>query len=301
MVFGLGLVNLDILMMLDREIEFKSKNLVKEQLFQLGGVVPTALIVLSRLGVPCQIHTVVADDHHGKMLLEILQKEKVDTSFVKVVEDQKTPISIVVVDGYTGERTILYTRGIYPSVDPEIFTIKFHKNSKLLITDGHNAKATSKYIDLAHKNKVKTILDLGNPKQGKEELIAKTDIVIVPKAYWKTLWPEVSPDEIAMNLQKQGPRTVVVTIGEKGCVVADNDQVFHQPGFRVKAVDTNGAGDIFIGAFAYGILKSWSIRKTTEFASAIAAMSCTKIGKDEKIPRSEEKILLFIKSYSRNY
>jgi len=69
-----------------------------------------------------------------------------------------------------------------------------------------------------------------------------------------------------------------VTLGEKGSYTFFQDKYFHTPAFKVKAVDTTGAGDVFHGGYVFGILKRWEIRDTVRFASAIAAMKCRKIG-----------------------
>jgi ribokinase len=83
---------------------------------------------------------------------------------------------------------------------------------------------------------------------------------------------------------KKGFKTVVVTIGENGCLCGSKDKVFHSPGFKVKVVDTTGAGDVFHGAFIYGLLKRWSMRKTARFANACAALKCRKLGGRAGIP-----------------
>jgi ribokinase len=85
-----------------------------------------------------------------------------------------------------------------------------------------------------------------------------------------------------------GCETAVVTIGEKGCIYSADDRIFHSPGFEVKAVDTTGAGDVFHGAFIYGLLKKWPLSKTAEFANACAAMKCRKLGGRAGIPALTE-------------
>ena len=54
--------------------------------------------------------------------------------------------------------------------------------------------------------------------------------------------------------------------------------IFTRPAFRVKVVDTTGAGDVFHGAFIYGLLKGWSLEKTAQFSSAVSAIKCMKLG-----------------------
>lgn len=70
--------------------------------------------------------------------------------------------------------------------------------------------------------------------------------------------------------------------------------MIHTPAFEVETVDTTGAGDVFHGGYIYGLLKGWSLRDTITFASALAAMKCTKIGGRAGIPRLSE-VMKFLK------
>jgi ribokinase len=70
------------------------------------------------------------------------------------------------------------------------------------------------------------------------------------------------------------------------------------PAFEVDAVDTTGAGDVFHGGYVYGLLRNWGLVRTLTFASACAAMKCTKVGGRAGIPRLEE-VLAFLRE--RNY
>jgi sugar/nucleoside kinase (ribokinase family) len=71
-----------------------------------------------------------------------------------------------------------------------------------------------------------------------------------------------------------------------------------QKAFKVKVVDTTGAGDVFHGAFAYGFLQGWGVKKIAEFASAVSALKCTKLGGRSGIPTLEEA-LDFIKEQKK--
>jgi sulfofructose kinase len=65
-------------------------------------------------------------------------------------------------------------------------------------------------------------------------------------------------------------------------------EFFHQPAFRVRVVDTTGCGDVFHGAFLYGVLRGWDLRRVARFASAVAALKCRKLGGRAGIPRLGE-------------
>jgi sugar/nucleoside kinase (ribokinase family) len=153
------------------------------------------------------------------------------------------------------------------------------------------------FVKRAHMHQTHVILDLGTPKEGLDGLIGEADTIIMPGAFWKSLAPR-EPKEIAKEYLLKGPSTVIVTMEDKGTFVATKDNLFYQPSYRVTALDTNGAGDVFFGILTYGLLKNWPPTKATQFAAAAAALSCTKIGKDEKIPRSEEEVFTFMKTHT---
>ena len=88
-----------------------------------------------------------------------------------------------------------------------------------------------------------------------------------------------------------------ITAGVDGSFYADGAERFHQPAFGVEVVDTTGAGDVFHGAFAFALLHDWTARERAEFASAVAALKCRKLGGRAGIP-SLEVTLAFLSGRS---
>jgi len=82
----------------------------------------------------------------------------------------------------------------------------------------------------------------------------------------------------------------VVTLGEQGCVCATRDGSFSIPAFDVDVVDTTGAGDVFHGAFSFGLLRGWPLETIARFASAVAAIKCTQLGGRQGIPTLDEAV-----------
>ena len=81
-----------------------------------------------------------------------------------------------------------------------------------------------------------------------------------------------------------GGRPVVVTCGERGLLYGTSDDFQHLPAFKVQAIDTTAAGDVFHGAFAYGVLKGLALEETLQLAAAAAALSTTVRGGRTSIP-----------------
>ena len=114
------------------------------------------------------------------------------------------------------------------------------------------------------------------------------DVVIGSESFAKKFGSGDDYFKVMENVCSLGPKTVVFTLGEKGCLCRSKEETFVQPAFEVDVVDTTGSGDVFHGAFIYGILHNWDLRKTTEFSNAVAAMKCRKVGGRAGIPTRKE-------------
>lgn len=89
-------------------------------------------------------------------------------------------------------------------------------------------------------------------------------------------------------MRSLGPGIVGITLGDEGCILSWENRSLREPAFKMDVVDTTGAGDVFHGAFIYGLLKNWSLEKTAKFANAVAAMKCRKLGGRAGIPTLRE-------------
>jgi sulfofructose kinase len=96
------------------------------------------------------------------------------------------------------------------------------------------------------------------------------------------------PEEALLALRRPGHAALVVTLGSKGAIAVAGDRVVRSSGYAVRAVDTTGAGDVFRGAFIFGILNDWPIERTLQFANAAAAISCTRTGAMSGVPSLPE-------------
>lgn len=289
---GFGSVVADILMSRG-PIAINHKNLVDFQIIQVGGVIPTALMTLSRLGIETCLKSVLGNDEFGNTLMDIFKREKVRTEDVVKLDNSHTPLAFVVLNSLNGQRTNFYTTGEFSHKEINTLNLDLDKDTSLLLIDGHNIKASQKIINSAKTIGAKVMLDLGSPKKDLESLIPYADIITVPGAYWKEVWPGERPENIINRFLEKYDKDFFLTMEEKGSLVGSNKKVFHQPAFNIEVKDTNGAGDIFFGSLAFGYLKNWDLIKTVRFATAAAAFACSKIGKDKKIPTFSdiEKIL----------
>ena len=90
--------------------------------------------------------------------------------------------------------------------------------------------------------------------------------------------------------EKYTPEIVVITQGKKGGIIFDGEKVEKYPAFLVDAVDSNGSGDVFHGAFAFCVTMGYNYYKACVVSSAVSALKCTKLGARDGVPTFEETI-----------
>ena len=160
--------------------------------------------------------------------------------------------------------------------------------------DSLHPKAASAAAKMAKDKGFRVVLDTGAFKPHATELFTLADVVIAPEYFTVEYSSGKGIADVAHELLNLGPQIVVITQGENGgfCFTQGGEFAFF--GFKVEVVDTTGAGDVFHGAFVYGLLKGWEVKRTATFASAVAAIKCTQLGGRTGIP-SLHKALAFLR------
>jgi len=119
------------------------------------------------------------------------------------------------------------------------------------------------------------------------EYLQLVDVIIPNKLEAQLIAGDDShdPDLLARRLLNMGIRQVVMTLGEDGCVLYDGERKLEQSAFAVPVVDTTGASDAFVGAYALAMIKGWPGQRALKFATAAAGLACSKHGTMSSLPR----------------
>ena len=144
---------------------------------------------------------------------------------------------------------------------------------------------------------ITVVLDADVVKPHIPELLELTDYIVASERFAREFTGETDVKRAAGRLLRDGVTAVVVTAGDQGSFCASREIEFHCPAFQVKVVDTTGAGDVFHGAFDFGLLRGWDLQRTIRFASAVAAMTCRHPGGRAGIPALGEA-LAFLRAHS---
>jgi ribokinase len=160
--------------------------------------------------------------------------------------------------------------------------------AKILHVDSLMIEASIEAAKQARKFGMTVVMDAGTARQGSLELIKLVDVLIASESFAPTLLgEETSLYNTLEALKGLGPSQVVITLGNNGSIGLGDQEPVRQEAFPVKAVDTTGAGDVYHGGYIYGLLQGWDIARCMRFASATAALKCTKIGAQSGIPTLE--------------
>jgi len=288
-VVGVGACLADCLNVFPGLPELDTKNPVGPWSLQGGGPVGTALVTLARLGVSTAMVGKVGDDLFGSFARSEFLRERVDVSHVIVEPGRTSPLAVILIDEFTGKRTILYSLGTLTPIQPEEIPRELITGAKVLHLEGFQKEGELYAAKLAREAGVTVVYDADQGRPGTEDLLPYVDILIAAREFAEQYTG--SPAEQALDqLFKLGFKLAAVTLGDRGCLCQTSEGQFHVPAFQVKVVDTTGAGDVFHGAFIYGLLKGWEPRKIAEFASAVAAIKCQALGGRQGIPTLEQAL-----------
>jgi sulfofructose kinase len=302
---GFGMNAVDHLSILDPYPGLDEKVEVIESSMQGGGPVPTAMVTLAKLGAKVAYVGKIGDDAEGRFVKAELEKEGVNTDYLIKDKESKTAKAFIWVDKNTGKRTVALDKTRSNHI--EISELKFIDSitTRFLHIDARKPEVDIFLSKWAKKLGTKVSLDVGSLRPDVESVFSFVNHLIVSKRFACGFTRLSDPFSACKELLKKGFEIVVVTVGENGCICGSprgfttsgaEDEIFHSPGFPVKVVDTTGAGDIFHGAFIYGLLEKWDLKRTARFACATAAMKCRKLGGRIGIPNLAEAID-FIKGF----
>ena len=297
-ILAVGYACVDFITVVDRLPILDEKMIVDNLLIQGGGPSATAMVAASRLGARVSIVASIADDVLGREIIAGLEREKVDVSLSPIRNVGRSAFAFLMIDRQSGYRTIVGRQGDIISLRAKEVPKAQIKKAKVLFVDGNEPEAQFVAAQVAKKAGVPVIFDAGNEKAGMEELIPFTDVLIASRGFGRDVGGSEDPAKAAKAFFAQGGLSVAaVTAGADGAYFETAQGAFHQKAFKVKVVDTTGAGDAFHGAYAFGMARKWAARECARFASAVAAMKCTKVGGRTGLPKLAE-VEVFLREHA---
>ncbi len=287
-VFGFGHCCIDYLLVLDPYPDKGKKGEVVESLIIGGGPIPTALQCLARFGKTTRFCGKVGDDPDGRQIIAELTSSGVDCDLMIVDPEVKTARAYISIDPHSGIRTVALDVRRFNWIRSEQFDPKLAADCRIFFTDGRAFEASLQGLKTAREAGVTTVFDSGSVRPGFYQMLPFIDYVVVSRDLAETFRPGVSPRLLAQMLVEKGAGCGIVTDGENGAYSFDSKQERHHPGYHVEVYDSTGAGDVFHGAFIYGLLEEWEFERAIDFANAAAALSCRKLSGRKGIPSLDD-------------
>lgn len=254
---------------------------------QGGGAAANAAIALAALGVSTRFFGKVSDDWLGRYIRQGFEESGVDVAGLVVAPGVVSAANFILVDRRTRRRTVFASHGNVPPLKPDEVDLAVVGHATAVLVDGFQPEAQIAVAEAARRREIPVLLDAGGASPGIEQLAAKCSVIVASERFARDLAGSV--DKSVESLLKLGPRCAVVTLGEDGCVgrEAGGTTVICQA-LAVEAVDTTGAGDVFRGAFLFGMVQRWDLRQRLRFASAAAGLSCRALGARAGLPERKE-------------
>ena len=278
-IVGIGLNATDTLIVVPRMPAYAGKARFTQELVSPGGQVASAMVACARLGLRVQYIGAVGDDERGRMQLESLAENGIDLSALRVRPGCPTQTAYILIDRSTGERTVFWKRDDRLALTPADIDPRSIAAARLLHIDGHDVEAVGKAARLARQAGIPVTVDVDTIYHGFETVLPYVDYLITSSEF-PMLWTgEGDPFRALERIQREyGMRVAGMTLGAHGALARAEGRFIYSPAYIVDCVDTTGAGDIFHGAFCYGVLEGMDLRETLDFANAMAALNCTAIG-----------------------
>jgi sugar/nucleoside kinase (ribokinase family) len=287
-VMAIGAVAVDDLVYVERYPAPDTKSPILDELREGGGLAGTALVTVARLGGTAAYVGVLGNDDLSSFTITELEREGVDCSHVDRRADTRPIHSVIVVDRSNGQRTLLYSLAGVTEPDPARITAGLVRQARVLLVDSTVTWTGRHAAALARDAGVPIVADLEDPDApGVVQLARVVDHLIVGTAFAQRLTGAGHPAEMVRALWRPDASACVVTAGDAGCWYAAGEtggEVIHHPARRVQALDTNGCGDVFHGAYAAGIARGDSVARSVAVATVAAAQKATQHGGRRGIP-----------------
>lgn len=253
--------------------------------WRCGGSAANTIIGASQFGAKTYYSCRVANDDFGHFFTKEMESLGVDSNITEAKLPQGVTGKCLVMVTDDADRTMNTFLGISESFSSEDLDMEALKNSEFLYVEGYLVTSPTafegckKAIKFARKNGVKVALTLSDPaivenfsEKFWELIHLGVDLLFCNEDEMETLTAGEGHQKISPLVQ-----SYAMTKGPKGALIWDGKKEYYIQGVKVEAIDTNGAGDMFAGAFLYGLINKKCFKKAGEFACLASSELVTKL------------------------
>ena len=291
-IVGVGMSVYDMILIMDHFPEEDTKQGAQESRVQCGGPCAVAMVTASKLGVPAAFMGATGDDIYSDTIMDILASYGVDVSGMRHQPDSIGGRTMVILNTSKSTRTCIGMggQGVRAAAEPSDINLEVLKNAKYLHLDGSQPAAAEFAAQKAKEYGVRISMDADLSAKRNPFLMQYVDELIPSERTACELAGTSDVHQAAQYLMDTyHPEVVIITQGpEGGFILAQDGTCERYPAFPVNAVDTNGAGDVFHGAYVAARIKGMNYKDAAVFASAASAIKCTRFTACEGAPHAEE-------------
>jgi ribokinase len=298
-VVGFGALNVDMLFKVNRLARAEEESFIEDYTEACGGSAANTVVGLARLGCKTGFIGKVANDREGKLQIDCFSNEGVDTSGIIQAKQGKSGSVLGFVDK-KGARALYINSGVNDSIEPRELKWDYVSQTKFLHLSsfvGEKSFRTQKKLLGSLPSDIKISFDPGSVYAQKGfaviEPIIRGSYVLMPNAVeLELLTGEADYCKGADLMIEVGVKIVAVKLGSKGCYVTDGRERLRIEPFKVKVVDTTGAGDAFCAGFLYGLIKNKSLSECGRLANFVASRCVMQMGARAGLPYAKDLALL---------
>jgi sugar/nucleoside kinase (ribokinase family) len=288
---GFGLNAVDHLILVPQYPDFDTKTRFQEYEKSAGGQTASAMVALQRLGMNTAYAGRFGSDEDGRFGLLSLEYEGVNLDYVETIEGADNQIAFIIIDGRSGERTIIWDRDERLSYRTDEAPIEIASRGRVLHLDAHDPPACAAMARAARAAGTVVTADIDNIYEGLPELLPLIDVLITSSEFPQRLTGSGDLHSSLLEIQSRyGCAIVGATLGARGAIVYSDGHFIESPAFEVPGgcQDTTGAGDAFHAGFIYGMLQDQDLETCMKLGNAVAALKCRSLGGRAALPTLNE-------------
>ncbi len=288
-ILCLGHAAYDVTVPLDEYPIENTKNRVDELFECGGGPASNAAYLLGKWGMNVYFAGVVGTGEYGNTIKREFEEVNVNVDYLELNSSYKTTFSFIVANRGNGSRTIL----TYRTKDMKMSNLELTFEPNIILIDGQEYEISKKILR-QYPSSI-SIIDAGRATPEIVELAKMVNYLVCSKEFAEEV-SGITIDyndnqtlvDLYNNLQQIFNNKIVVTLEKKGCLYEHEGTIKLMPSIKVTAIDSTGAGDLFHGAFTYGIAKQWPFEKVLKVSNLTGALSVTRIGGRNSVFSKEE-------------
>jgi len=294
-VFVAGSINMDVVATADRHPKVGETVAGKQVLYFPGGKGANQAVAASRLGAQTTLIGRLGKDSFGAELKAFLADQGIDLGYLQETAEAHTGTAIITVAA--SDNTIVVIPGSNALVAADdVRVVPLLKGDVAVSQFEIPLPTIAAFFQRAREAGATTVLNPAPAQTMSRELLALVDVLVLNETELGFLaGVELSEDdsaariiEVARQLQARADQTICVTLGKRGVLALAASEEFAVPGRAVKAVDTTGAGDCFVGALAAQLADGVALRTALTFANAAASISVQRMGAGPSMPTAAE-------------